>query len=371
MPMSKYTIKQIFIVHWDDFQKLFSVRQVVSDEVHKMINCQNPDLGYALYFCEHCNKFMHVPFTCKSRFCNCCGIKYQKDRADAISAKLINCNHRHIVFTIPEELRIFFRKKRSLLNLLFTAASRTVLDWFYSLNKSQNFKPGIITALHTFGRDLKWNPHIHMLITEGASGNSVVWRKFNYFPYIMLRKKWQTCLLSLLESYLGKNFFRKFKNQIYSNTPDGFYVYAKPNLSSKHDVVNYIIRYIGRPVMAQSRILDYDGNSITFWYQRHEDNKKVVETISVFEFIQRLIIHIPDKNFKMLRYYGIYAKKSVHHSKLIKKLSDTAIKVRKMLSHWEERIELSFGYNPCICSCGHKMVFIELCGIKPIAHSPP
>ena len=55
----------------------------------------------------------------------------------------------------------------------------------------------------------------------------------------------------------------------------------------------------------------------------------------------------------------------------IKKLSDTAIKVRKMLSHWEERIELSFGYNPCICSCGHKMVFIELCGIKPIAHSPP
>ena len=371
MPMAKYTIKQIFIDHWKDFQKLFPVRQVVSDEVNKMINCQNPDLGYALYYCEHCNKFKHVPFTCKSRFCNCCGIKYQQDRADTISAKLINCNHRHIVFTIPEELRIFFRKQRSLLNLLFIAASRTVLDWFYSQNKSQNFKPGIITALHTFGRDLKWNPHIHMLVSEGASGNSIVWRKFNYFPYIMLRKKWQTSLLSLLESFLGKPFFRKFKDKIYSNTPDGFYVYAKPNLSSKHDVVNYIIRYIGRPVMAQSRILDYNGNTITFWYQRHEDNKKVIETIPVFEFIQRLIIHIPDKNFKMLRYYGIYAKKSIHDSKLIKKLSDNAIKVRKMLAHWQERIEMSFGYNPCVCSCGHKMIFIELYGIKGIAHLPP
>ena len=106
-------------------------------------------------------------------------------------------------------------------------------------------------------------------------------------------------------------------------------------------------------------------------YQRHEDNKKVVETIPIFEFIQRLIIHIPDKNFKMLRYYGIYSKKSIHHSKLIKKLSDNAIKVRKMLAHRQQRIEMSFGYNPCVCSCGHKMIFIELYGTKGIAHLPP
>lgn len=365
--MNKYTIKQIFIDNWSDFQKLFTVRRVVCQEVNKMINCQNPDFGYALYFCEHCNKFKHVPFTCKSRFCNCCGIKYQQDRADLLSSKLISCKHRHIVFTIPEELRIFFRKDRNLLNLLFTAASRTVLDWFYS----QNFKPGIVTALHTFGRDLKWNPHIHMLITEGASGNSVVWRPFSFFPYIMLRKKWQTTLLFLLEKYLGKNYFRKFKNSIYSNTPDGFYVYAKPNLSSNYDVVNYIIRYIGRPVMAQSRIINYDGKSITFWYQRHEDNQKVVETLPIFEFIKLLIVHIPDKHFKMLRYYGIYAKKSIHHSKLIRRLSDNAIKVRKLLSHWRERIEISFGYDPCLCSCGHTMSFIDIFGIKALAPSPP
>lgn len=120
-----------------------------------------------------------------------------------MSAKLINCKHRHIVFTIPFELRFIFRKNRKLLNVLFKSASQTFLDWFYSLNKSQNFKPGIICALHTFGRDLKWNPHIHMLISEGASGNSIVWKEFHHFPYLMLRKKWQTTLLANLEKFLA------------------------------------------------------------------------------------------------------------------------------------------------------------------------
>ena len=57
--------------------------------------------------------------------------------------------------------------------------------------------------------------------------------------------------------------------------------------------------------MAQSRIISIDDNFISFWYQRHEDNKKVTETITIFEFIQRLIIHIPDEQFKMIRYYDI------------------------------------------------------------------
>lgn len=370
--MAQFTIKQIFIDNWFDFLLTTpNIRPVVINEVNKMIHCQDPNFGHALYCCENCGKYMRVPFTCKSRFCNCCGIKYQLDRADLLSSKLINCKHRHIVFTIPEELRIFFRQDRKLLNILFKAASYTILDWFHNLNKSQNFKPGFVCALHTFGRDLKWNPHIHMLISEGASGNSIAWKTFNFFPYIMLRKKWQTTLLSLLEKHFGINYFRKFKNSIYSHTKNGFYVYAKPTLSSNYDVVNYIIRYIGRPVMAQSRIIDYDGSFVTFWYQRHEDNKKIIETLHVFDFIKKLIIHIPDKHFKMLRYYGIYSKPSIHDCKLIKRISRNIITTKKMLSHWAERIYFSFHYDPKKCSCGHTMTFIDIFGINSIAHSPP
>ena len=43
--------------------------------------------------------------------------------------------------------------------------------------------------------------------------------------------------------------------------------------------------------MAKSRILHYDKTFVTFWYQRHEDDKIVIEKIHVFEFISRIIIH--------------------------------------------------------------------------------
>ena len=36
------------------------------------------------------------------------------------------------------------------------------------------------------------------------------------------------------------------------------------------------------------------------------DNEEVIETIHAYEFIKKLIIHIPEKNFKMIRYFGIY-----------------------------------------------------------------
>jgi len=31
--------------------------------------------------------------------------------------------------------------------------------------------PGIVTVIHTFRRDLKWNLHVHMMVTEGGKGN--------------------------------------------------------------------------------------------------------------------------------------------------------------------------------------------------------
>ena len=47
-----------------------------------------------------------------------------------------------------------------------------------------------------------------------------------------------------------------------------------------------------------------------FHYQRHEDHKTITECVPVTHFIKHLIVHNPGKNFKMVRYYGIYAK---HH----------------------------------------------------------
>ena len=57
--------------------------------------------------------------------------------------------------------------------------------------------------------------------------------------------------------------FKKIKHQIYKDHPDGFYVRAKPNPRSPDITIKYISRYLGRPVIATSRIDAYDGTSVT------------------------------------------------------------------------------------------------------------
>ncbi len=106
-----------------------------------------------------------------------------------MSFKLINCTHSHLVFTIDESLRHFFLQDRALLNCLFESVSEVIKELFFSLNKSRNFVPGFICVLHTFGRPLEWNPHIHRLLTEGGYSDDGFWRTVTYFNYSYLRNE--------------------------------------------------------------------------------------------------------------------------------------------------------------------------------------
>lgn len=356
---ASFTIKQILQDHWDAFLSLHpQTRSIVREEVQKVLHCGDTSRGYALFYCPDCSRFRAVPFRCKSRFCNTCGVAYQQDRALSIESKLIRCSHRHVVFTIPQELRIFFLQNRSLLHLLFQAASSVILSMFARLNRQQLYTPGVVAVLHTFGRDLKWNPHIHMLVTEGGSGQSNPWRPVTFFPYIQLRKAWQAALLCSLERVLGKPSFRSLKNALFSRCQDGFYVHAPyRNLSSASSAITYLTRYIGRPAMAQSRIFAYDGHFVSFWYERHEDGKRQNVTLSAHDFIHRLIQHIPDKHFHQLRYYGLYAT-TLHpqQDKLLLRLSKAvSSNSKRVFRLWPFRASRSFGTDPLLCSCGAHM----------------
>ena len=277
-----------------------------------------------------------------------------------MSCKLVSCVHRHCVFTIPVELRIYFLRDRSLLNCLFSSVRDVILRMFYKLNKSENFTPGFICVLHTFGRDLKWNPHIHALISEGGSGNHTVWRSVKHFDYTFLRNAFRKVLLERLTLALGPSF-KPVKNKIYHDHSDGFYVRAKPNLCTPDITIKYISRYLGRPVIATSRIDKYDGDFVTFHYTRHEDNKTVSECIPALDFIKKLIVHIPEKHFKMLRYYGLYAKHHKHEKKLRKCISSEKRHFLRRHLDWRNSILLTFGYDPLKCpKCGTSMLVLEV-----------
>jgi hypothetical protein len=228
--------------------------------------------------------------------------------------------------------------------------------------KCPEYMPGIVTVIHTFGRDMKWNPHVHALITEGAMGKNKGWKRVEFVPYNMLRERWQKVLLDKIEEIIGKRKFKEQKNRLYKRLEDGFYVYAKKKkITKEKELIKYIGRHIGRPAIAESRIIKYESGKVRFWYQRHEDNKRVEEEMEAEEFIKRIIMHVPERNFKMVRYYGIYSRNNRYKGKFIQMVKKEVMKELRKFRKWKWRIEKSYKVDTMKCEkCGTQMILYEI-----------
>ena len=355
-------LQQIFADHYEEILYTLHPRATEIENITKMINCGDPSYGGAMYACPKCGHLKFVPFRCHSRFCPTCGTHYAQKRANAMANQLVAVRHRHCVFTIPEDLRHFFKDDRSLLDCLFTAVQSVVLRMFLKENKSKNFTPGFICVLHTFGRPLEWNPHIHCLISEGGHSDDGEWRNIHHFNYKLLRESFRTALLNELESHIGSSF-KNIKSQMYRMHENGFYVYAKPSLADPRTVTQYIGRYLGRPVIATKRIDRYnkDADTVTFHYNRHEDNKYIERTLPAIEFIKLLMQHIPEKHFKMIRYYGIYSRHREIDKNLRRQHTSEQRRIYTSFTRWRESILLSFGYDPLQCpKCNSQMEILDI-----------
>ena len=129
----------------------------------------------------------------------------------------------------------------------------------------------MIATIHTFGRDLKWNPHIHCLVPELVySQKTNKLKMFHHFNFTKLRNTFQFELIRLIQEAGGLKKPEE-KNRLYKNHPKGFYVYAKfksddndsnnasSNKNSKdiQDCVNYFISYAERTEKAENRKNSY------------------------------------------------------------------------------------------------------------------
>src|SRR5699024_1318733 len=125
-------------------------------------------------------------------------------------------------------------------------------------------------------------------------------------------------------------------------------------------LLQYIGRYMKRGPIALSRIKAYDGEIVSFVYHDKRTNQEKTLVMSAEEFILSLTRHIPDKDFKMIRHYGLYSRR-------IKTLAKKIViafqeKVKKLLFNakemvrpktWRERIIERFKEDPLKCShCG-------------------
>lgn len=57
-------------------------------------------------------------------------------------------------------------------------------------------------------------------------------------------------------------------------------------------MAKYIGLYVGCPAIAESRIIKYDGEIVTYKYTRYEDNKTIVETVHIIRIIDDNIMKL-------------------------------------------------------------------------------
>jgi len=331
------------------------------ESVEKMLSCREPSNGYAEYICTHCGTKKRCPFTCKGRFCTSCGKKYTDEWVQRTVGELIDVSHRHLVLTVAEELREVLFWHRSLLKVMMDCAAKTALEVLQS--QKSEVVPGILAVVHTFGRDLKFNPHVHLLITEGGLRGER-WEPIPFLPYALLRKKWQYHLLTEIKRRWAKSREdSRFIDRLFKENVQGFYVNGESQMTSSRYAARYIGRYIARPALAEHKVTGYDGQWVTFWYESHEEKRRVYRRLEAREFIGRLIDHIPLKGFKMVRHYGLYARRSkgialeiLSKCRNFLQQSFAFLSAPAKVLSWRQRLIQTFGQDPLRCPrCGEEM----------------
>ena len=288
-----------------------------------------------------------------------------------MTQEILDKPHRHLVFTIPEQLRRKIYWNRELLKVLSDTAARVVME------NTQDVTAGIITVIHTFGRDLGFNPHVHVLVTEGgfkeSLKNNAKWLGIYFLPYSKLRKQWQYYLLTELRKHLPESKdLSGLIDKLFVEYPKGFYVNAESKIDDAQKAAKYVGRYIARPAIAESRIHGYDGEVVTFSYEDHETGETKLETLPVLQFIGRLIMHIPQKGYQMVKRYGLYARRI---KPVFKKAMESLRKAKQLIfgffskhDTWRQRIINRFQNDPLLCPiCGFEMelwfVWHPECGV--------
>lgn len=369
----KNRLIQIFRDHWEQF-KVFNPRLVdenIENNVQKMMGCGLFSSGYAEYRCS-CGHIKRVAFSCKSRFCLRCGKVYIdnwiKKMKQTIFAKV---EHRHIILTVPGSLWKYFHNKQ-MLKLLSDCGAKLIEEVVSICLKGKQIKLGVILIAQTAGRRSTWNPHLHLLVTEGGLDKHNQWHKFYYFDYRILSKKWMYILLTALKEALVNDpeGLRLIDEVFRKNEARGFITRAKKEKVRKTDIVGYLIKYVASPPIALYRITGYDGEYVRYWYREHPTDRQVFSKVSAYEFISMLIEQIPAKGLKLIRHYGLYARNKLKKAKeVIDKIFRHVKDIYQgfffpksaLVSDYRSRLQNSFGIDPFKCpKCGNELILYEV-----------
>lgn len=365
--VDRETFKRIFRDHWEEFSQENPqyAGSYYDGVIGKMLGCGDAAGGFMAYRCLHCGELKRVPFSCKSSFCLSCAKVYTEQWATYINKALFRgMKYRHVVLTMPEELRKWFREDPKLLAQLMKAGHAFYED-VVSYWVKEAVDVGSVVVVQTAGRSGSYNPHLHIICTSGGICDGK-WKGFGYIDYNIMHRKWQYHLLGMLKEEVKTSEMAEAVDRCWRKYPKGFVSYIEKGEVPEDGkgLAYYLAKYVVSPPISLRRIISYNGHKVRYWYNDHATGRMVDEEVDAKGFIGRMVQHILPKGFQRIRYYGLQAtcRASKIRDKLLVLMKSRGEESRDTYTvtgnGYRNRIKKSFGVDPIICgACGQEMEF--------------
>lgn len=281
-----------------------------------IIRCRTAALGGHVEVCTGCGREHPSYNSCRNRHCPKCQAAAQQQWIDARAERILNVLHFHLVFTLPSELKSLVRRHPAkVYGALFRAVSELLLELGHTKYKATL---GLTMVLHTWTRDLRFHPHVHVLATAG--GLSLDGKRFIHvrkskrtgkrflFDVKVMGELLRGKMLEALRHLHQKGAFTDLGSLDFHGMMAAaarhqrWIVYAKAPFSRSQHVLSYLGRYTHRVGIANSRLLDVGPSHVTF-----RTKGKGTATLHPVDFLGRFIQHVLPDGFHKIRHAGIYA----------------------------------------------------------------
>jgi hypothetical protein len=175
---------------------------------------------------------------------------------------------------------------------------------------------GITSILHTWGSALTHHPHVHMIVPGGGislDGNKWVSCRPGFFlPVRVLSRLFRRLFLEKLVAAYDAGRLQFFGNHAPLTDAQAFaayltplrnaewVVYSKRPFGGPKAVLPYLSRYTHRVAIANSRLIAFDEQGVTFKckdYRIEGRDRYKRMTLATDEFIRRFLIHVLPKGF--------------------------------------------------------------------------
>jgi hypothetical protein len=305
MPTVADVVRRYGAAYLDKFGK--SVPREHRKVLAMIARCRTGELGTVIYRCEHCHKQHAVARSCGNRHCPSCQQHKTKAWLADQTARLLPTHYFLLTFTIPASLREFVRShQRACYGAIFAASSATIRTLAADPKHLGSSDCGFFGALHTWGRELTYHPHVHFVVPGGAvSADGRHWLSSAPNFFIPVKAASDIYRAKFRDQMKKAGLLDRIDPKVWSEA----WVVDSRAVGDGERSLKYLAPYVFRVAISDRRIVAIDDGPdeqgrVTFNYRKSGSKRWRRMTVSAEEFLRRFLQHVLPRGFQKVRHYG-------------------------------------------------------------------